>query len=103
MAVVAGFEDLVRRLGDDPVFHDEVARDPRAKLTGYALNVDELTELARLVEAATASLPPLDQRRSRAGFFALLSVAGHPASASAGAGATAGAAGCPPGPSSTGS
>lgn len=76
---MAGFDDLVRRLGDDPVFHDEVARDPRAKLSGYGLTGDELTALARLVEPATATLPLLDQRRSMAGFFALLSQAEHPA------------------------
>ncbi len=67
----------MRRLGDDPVFHDEVVRDPRAKLTGYGLNLEELTELARLVAPATEALPVLDQRRSKAGFFALLSLADH--------------------------
>lgn len=81
MGAVAGFDDLVRRLGEDPVFRAEVARDPRAKLSGYGLTVDELTELARIVEAETAALPLLDQRRSKAGFFALLSVAVHPATA----------------------
>jgi hypothetical protein len=77
---MGGFDDLVRRLGDDRDFADEVARDPRTKLAGHSLTVDELTELARLVAPATEALPLLDQRRSKAGFFALLSLAEHPAS-----------------------
>lgn len=75
--VVAGLDDLTRRLADEPAFADEVARDPMAALADYELTVEELTELARWreVEAATARLAVPDQRRTRAGFFALLTVA----------------------------
>ena len=72
---VSGFDDVVRRLGDDAGFQELLARDPRAALDVYGLDVDELTALARLVEPATARLDADAQRRSRAGFFALLSVA----------------------------
>lgn len=73
IVVVAGYDEVVRRLGDDPIFEDQLAHDPRAALDGYTLTVEELTALAQLVEAVTARLALPDQRRSRAGFFALLS------------------------------
>ena len=79
---MAGFDDVVGRLGDDPAFEDELARDPRAALAALNLNVEELTTVAHLVEAATARLDLDDQRRSRAAFFALLSTASRQSASS---------------------
>ena len=80
---MAGLDDVVRRLEDDPAFEDEIASDPRGTLAGFTLDVDELTTVARRVEAATARLEPADQRRSRAAFFALLSTASRQPTGSA--------------------
>ena len=75
---MAGLDEVLRRLGDDPAFEDQLALDPRSALHGYALSAEDLTALAQHLEPATARLDDLDQRRSRAGFFALLSGALHP-------------------------
>jgi hypothetical protein len=68
---MAGLQDALDRLRSDPAFRAQLATDPRAALAGYELSADDLSELAREVDASNHGQSAVEQRTSKAGFFGL--------------------------------
>lgn len=68
---MADIDEALERLGNDPEFKDQLARDPGAALAGYDLTADDLALLAQKVIGDEDDLAPVEQRVRRAGFFGL--------------------------------
>jgi hypothetical protein len=65
---MADIDEVLSRLADAE-FRAHLVRDPKTALAGYDLTTEDLDRLA--TEVGTATLGPVEQRVSRAGFLAL--------------------------------
>lgn len=70
---MAGIDDVLERLITDPAFKANLAADPRAALAGYQLSANDLSLLAQQVSSDDGGQSAVEQRTSKAGFFALFS------------------------------
>lgn len=68
---MAGLQDALDRLHSDPAFRAQLATDPRSALAGYDLSADDLSVLAREVDANNDGQSAVERRTSKAGFFGL--------------------------------
>ena len=67
---MADIDEVLRRLADAE-FRAHLVHDPKGALAGYDLTAEDLDRLAAEVGADLATVDPVDERVSRAGFLAL--------------------------------
>lgn len=68
---MADIDEVLRLLADDAEFRALLVHDPKAALHGYDVSAADLDRLAREIGADLATLGPVGERVSRAGFLAL--------------------------------
>jgi hypothetical protein len=81
---MAGLDDVLERLVNDPRFRQLLADDPATALAGYQLSADDLEVVATTVAEAPAGAGGLESRQSKSALFSLFSqvadVVGQPSS-----------------------